>query len=535
MRKRILAVIVALLMIVTLLPVTAFAVDKTNSDGIKVTQTTNKQNYSAGENIIVNVIVTNSAGYDIKNLKIVNSIPSGYKLVAAKTEETTIDLLKAGNTSEQFKTEYMPEVVEKEEIVQTADGSHQDVLLYLVIAVICITMILMLNKSSKINQRVITMSLCCLLAVALFVNSGVIAVGEENPDNTITVSSKVMVEDEEVEVITTVTFEKVTTPTQYEIKAITEPNDPKLSPPYGDVVVTVDGVNVETAEAGKTVTIKVIPNEGYELLEWKVSDNVVIDETKLTNPDTNEISFVMPAGNVEVTAIIRMEGCLAAGTPITLVNGETKLIENLSRGDMVKVFNHETGKVDSAKLFDVWKYPEQRTGALTLHFSNGSDVTVVGGHCFFNKDLNKYVDINKANVNGYIGHSFYNLDLEQWVTLEGVDFVKEAVDTYIIVTEKHFNCVANGMLSSEDGFYEMIINAFEYGEGLKVDQAKKAADIEKYGLWSANNLEYLPIEAYDALNLQYMNVLFGKGVVSPETASWLGAYSVEIDPELFCN
>lgn len=531
MKKRFLTIVVALLMIVTLAPVTAFAVDKTNSDGIKVTQTTNKQNYSAGENIIVNVIVTNFAGYDIKNLKIVNSIPSGYKLVAAKTEETKIDLLKAGNISEQFKTEYMPEVVEKEEIVQTADGSHQDVLLYLVIAVICITMILMLNKSSKINQRVITMSLCCLLAVALFVNSGVIAVGEENPDNTITVSSKVMVEDEEVEVITTVTFEKVTTPTQYEIKAMTEPNDP----PYGAVEVRVDGVNVETAEAGKTVTIKVIPNEGCELSKWKVSDNVVIDETKLTNPVTNEISFVMPAGNVVVTAIIEMKECLAAGTPITLVNGETKLIENLSRGDMVKVFNHETGKVDSAKLFDVWKYPEQHTGAFTLHFSNGSDVTVVGGHCFFNKDLNKYVDINKANVNGYIGHSFYNLDLEQWVTLEGVDFVKEAVDTYIIVTEKHFNCVANGMLSSEDGIYEMIINAFEYGEGLKVDQAKKAADIEKYGLWSADNFKYFSIKAYDALNLQYMNVLFGKGVVSPETVSWLGAYSVEIDPELYCN
>ena len=377
MKKRFLAIVVAMLMIVTLLPVTVFAVEKENN-GIKVTQTTNKTKYAAGEDIVVNVTVenNNSAGFNIKNLKIVNSIPAGYKLVAPKTEEIIIDLLEAGKTS-QLATEYMPEVEEVEDIADTADTSFGDALLYMAVAVMCVPVILVLNKSNKINKKVITMSVCCLLAFALFATSGVVAVGEENPDNKIVVSSKVMVEDEEVEVITTVTFEKVTTPTQYEIKAITEPNDSKLTPPYGNVAVTVDGVNVETAEAGKTVTIKVIPNEGCEFSTWEVSDNVVIDETKLTN---SEISFVMPAGNVEVTAIIRMEGCLAAGTPITLANGETKLIENLSRGDMVKVFNHETGKVDSAKLFDVWKYPEQRTGAFTLHFSNGSDVTVVGGH-----------------------------------------------------------------------------------------------------------------------------------------------------------
>ena len=91
------------------------------------------------------------------------------------------------------------------------------------------------------------------------------------------------------------------------------------------------------------------------------------------------------------------------------------------------------------------------------------------------------------------------------------------------------------MLSCEDGIYEMIINAFDYAEDLKIDQVKKVADIEKYGLWSANNLKYFSVNTYDALNLQYMNVLFSKGVITPRGFSWLEEYSAEIDPELYCN
>ena len=66
---------------------------------------------------------------------------------------------------------------------------------------------------------------------------------------------------------------------------------------------------------------------------------------------------------------------------------------------------------------------------------------------------------------------------------------------------------------------------FEYGDDLKVDEAKKTADIEKYGLWDISNLKYGSKEFYDALNLQYMSILFGKGIVTPEEFDSLVEYT----------
>ena len=233
--------------------------------------------------------------------------------------------------------------------------------------------------------------------------------------------------------------------------------------------------------------------------------------------------------------VSQAEKCLAAGTPITLADGTRTAIENLKKGDMVRVFDHETGKISSAKLFDLWKYPAKQSGAFTLHFTNGIDVTAVGGHCFFDRAENQYAAIDTENVNDYIGHQFYNADDGRWETLTGVTFLTEAVDTYIIVSEKHLNVVADGMLSNEDGIYALISNMFAFGENLTIDAAAKEADIAQYGLWGYENMQYFSRYAYDALNLQYMSVLFGRGIFTPEEFAELEAYSAEIDPELYCS
>ena len=227
--------------------------------------------------------------------------------------------------------------------------------------------------------------------------------------------------------------------------------------------------------------------------------------------------------------------CLAAGTPITLADGTRTAIENLKKGDMVRVFDHETGEISSAKLFDLWKYPAKQSGAFTLHFTHGIDVTAVGGHCFFDKAEKRYVAIDTENVNDYIGHEFYNVDDACWETLTGVTFLTEAVDTYIIVSEKHMNVVAGGMLSNEDGIYTLMSNIFAFGENLTIDAAAKAEDIAQFGLWDFENVQYVSQYVYDALNLQYMSVAFGKGLITPERFAEIGAYSAEIDPELLCS
>ena len=97
----------------------------------------------------------------------------------------------------------------------------------------------------------------------------------------------------------------------------------------------------------------------------------------------------------------------------------------------------------------LYKFYEGRgnkySGAVTLHFSHGIDLTVVYGHSFFDKTANEYVAVTRDNVDFYVGHDFYNVDNGRWETLIGYDFLDGEVDTYIITSEKHLNCVANGI------------------------------------------------------------------------------------------
>ena len=219
--------------------------------------------------------------------------------------------------------------------------------------------------------------------------------------------------------------------------------------------------------------------------------------------------------------------CFAKGTVITMANGEKKLVENLKSGDEVVTFNHEEGVKSSSKITDFYHYDDKKGNAFVLHFSHDIDVIVVGGHCFFEKEQNKYVKIKKDNAVNYINHQFYNVDESIWETLESVEFLNDKVDTYIVVTEYDLNCSANGMLSVEDGIYYIFSNIFEYDNNLMFDKVKKEADLAKWGLWSYENAKYVNKYAYDVLNLKYLNVALGKGLISKENLEEVGLVTVE--------
>ena len=210
--------------------------------------------------------------------------------------------------------------------------------------------------------------------------------------------------------------------------------------------------------------------------------------------------------------------CLAAGTPIMLADGTEKPIEELDCDDELTVFDHETGTLSSAGIWNLWKYVEKKNNAFVLHFTNNIDVTAVGGHCFFEKEAGKYVVLSKENVRKYIGHKFYNAKAARWETLTDVDFLREAVETYVVVSDKSLNALANGMLSNVDGIYTALANTFEMDDNLTIIPEKKAADIEAYGLWEYGP-EHFPNtsgKAYEAQNLRYLGVTLGKGLLTAD-------------------
>lgn len=210
------------------------------------------------------------------------------------------------------------------------------------------------------------------------------------------------------------------------------------------------------------------------------------------------------------------EQCIAAGTKITMSDGSLKPVEDLVIGDVVRTFDHETGLVSSAPVCFLMK-SENVYGAFTLHFDNDINITVIQEHGFYDSDLNKYVFISADNANDYIGHHFYNVDQECQIELKSFELLTSKVDAYAIVTSKHLNHMAEGMLSICDGSIKLFANIFEFDSNMMINETKKAQDIERYGLTEKevfrkyNGYEEADYEDY---NLQYTNILIGKGLVT---------------------
>lgn len=216
--------------------------------------------------------------------------------------------------------------------------------------------------------------------------------------------------------------------------------------------------------------------------------------------------------------------CLAAGTMITMADGSHKAIEMLKAGDEVRTFDHETGTETTSKIYSIYEYPEYKSGAFTLHFTGDNNVTVIGGHLFYEQETNGYSLIEASNAEQFIGHHFYNLDDNCWEVLESVSYIAEPVRTLFIATEKQINCITDGMLSNEDGLFGIMCRIFAYDENMKYDEVKKSADIERYGLLDSSKAEYATSAGFEALNLKYLKIAIGKGLITAEELKEQGAY-----------
>lgn len=297
-----------------------------------------------------------------------------------------------------------------------------------------------------------------------------------------------------------------------------------------------DSVTLDVGQS-ETLVATIIPsNATNQKVTWSSSDPdvVTVDENgTLTAKKAGRATITVTTedGAKTCTVVVNSE-CLAEGTMITMANGSKKAVENLTRGEKVLTFDHETGLLSSSEIVDYYMYTENSSGVMTLHFSDGIDVTVVVGHSFYDKDEKKYVQITIANAQNYINHEFFCAQDMSWKTLEGYTLETEKKDAYVVVTKNHLNCIANGMLSVEDDIYWTLANVFEFDDNMKINQSKKAADILKYGLWTYEDINYLTEEAFEGLNLKYFGILVGKGILTREGIDYVCANVSAFDPEI---
>ena len=246
--------------------------------------------------------------------------------------------------------------------------------------------------------------------------------------------------------------------------------------------------------------------------------------------DGGALLFIIFAGTDNETwnGTYQSFACIAAGTMITLENGEQKPVEQLEIGEVIRTVDHETGLLSSAPVCFLWKN-ENAANAFTLTFGdeagNTVKVTAVEEHGFYDFKEKKYVFINAENAKHYFGHEFYDADHDRRLELKSVEVLHERVDAYAIATSGHLNHLSNGMLSMCDGTFKRIANLFAHSEPLKCDAELKKKDIEAYGLTSLGKvLQYDGFNEADYYdyNLQYLDVAVGKGLI---TWKWVEALS----------
>ena len=173
--------------------------------------------------------------------------------------------------------------------------------------------------------------------------------------------------------------------------------------------------------------------------------------------------------------------CLIAGTLITLSNGTTKKVEDITYDDELLVWDFFNGCFTSAK--PRWIKIKQTSPVYNkLTFSNGATLGLVGEggtqgyHRIYNKQAGLFTHTGVPETP--IGTITFAEDETEPVLVKQ-ELINEEVDYYNIITDKHFNLFANGILTSCKCSNMYRIEDMKYvGERLMSDE-----EIEKYFEW----------------------------------------------------
>lgn len=217
-------------------------------------------------------------------------------------------------------------------------------------------------------------------------------------------------------------------------------------------------------------------NSGNYFTEWRngavyeADKELTVDDfwtpttgyTALTNSFTQTLAYWL---------------CLIEGTLITLADGTKKPIQDITYNDDLLVWNFYEGKFDTAK--PCWiKIPQVAPEYNLCKFSNGAEVGFVGEggskgyHRIYNDEAKCFTHTGVAETP--IGTTAFAEDMSM-PTLVEQEVVKKEVKYYNIITDKHYNLFANGILTSCRLSNKYAIEDMKYvGERLITDEEERA-------------------------------------------------------------
>ncbi len=208
-------------------------------------------------------------------------------------------------------------------------------------------------------------------------------------------------------------------------------------------------------------------------------------------------------------------GCVTGDTLVTLADGSQKRIDEITVEDKLLVWDFYNGDYDAVSPAIIFDHGCGNNAVIKLKFEDGTELKVVNLHQIYDITENKFVNVDVDTVESLKGHEFVKMDGEayQYVKLSDYEISEEYVDAYGIISAKHYNIIAEGILTTDFEPQDYgLFNYFEVANDLTFDLEKMDSDVEKYGLYTYEDFEgYLTPELFELFNVKYMKVAVGKG------------------------
>lgn len=155
--------------------------------------------------------------------------------------------------------------------------------------------------------------------------------------------------------------------------------------------------------------------------------------------DTKDAAYFTAVANIQ---------CLTKNTLITLSNGTKKYVQDITFDDELLVWDFYEGGFSKAKPMFI-KKAELADEYNLCRFSDGTELGLVGSdgyHRIWNNEANEFTHTGKPETpNGT--HTFN--ERGEMPKLVSQEIIHEPVEFYNIITEKHYNLFANGILTSK--------------------------------------------------------------------------------------
>lgn len=195
----------------------------------------------------------------------------------------------------------------------------------------------------------------------------------------------------------------------------------------------------------------IVLTAGSQSDQFKLGANVVGTQTVtfdiggFSTPYT-AVGFVStPCGTQFSAPVNGVSGfCLAVGTLVTLSDGSSKPIEDITYQDQLRVWDFDKGDLSQSKALWI-KRAETVQQFNLLTFSDGSTLRTINQHRIFNKEAGAFTyPMTDATP---IGTTTFNVAGDE-TTLVAKEVIVDEVEYYNVITNHHINLFADSILTS---------------------------------------------------------------------------------------